>query len=58
MSGKDAVKPDITPEPSAEQREALEEALGRLLEPPPEPRTAWWRTGVEENLSEETEGRG
>jgi hypothetical protein len=51
--GIDAMKPEITPEPPPEEREALEEALGRLLEPPPEPRTTWWRRGVEENVAEE-----
>jgi hypothetical protein len=52
-AGTDVVKPEISPEPSPEEREALEEALARLLEPPPEPRTPWWRRGVEENVSEE-----
>jgi hypothetical protein len=47
------MKPEITPEPSPEEREALEEALARLLEPPSEPRTPWWRRGVEENVAEE-----
>jgi hypothetical protein len=52
-AGTDAVKPEITPEPTPDEREALEEALARLLEPPPEPRTPWWRRGVEENVAEE-----
>jgi hypothetical protein len=52
----DAVKPEINPEPSPEDREALEEALRRLLEPPANPRSAWWRSGVEENVSEEESG--
>jgi hypothetical protein len=51
--GTDAVKPEITPEPTPEEREALEEAVARLLEPPPEARTPWWRRGVEENVAEE-----
>jgi hypothetical protein len=51
--GTDAVKPEITPVPTPEEREALEEALARLLERPPEPRTPWWRRGVEENVAEE-----
>jgi hypothetical protein len=51
--GTVAVKPEITPEPTPEEREALEEALARLLEPPLEPRTPWWRRGVEENVAEE-----
>ena len=49
----DAVKPEITPEPSPEEWEALEEALARLLDARPEPRTPWWRRGVEENVAEE-----
>jgi len=46
------MKPEISPEPSPEDREALEEALRRLLEPPTSPRGAWWRTGVEENVGD------
>jgi hypothetical protein len=48
-----AVKPEITPEPTPAEREALEEALARLLERTPNPRTPWWRRGVEENVAEE-----
>jgi hypothetical protein len=51
--GTDGLKPEITPEPTPREREALEEALARLLEPPPEPRGAWWQRGVEENVAEE-----
>jgi hypothetical protein len=47
----DAVKPKFDPEPTPEEREALEEALRRLLDPPAEP-SAWWRRGIEENLEE------
>lgn len=39
-----------SPEPSTEEREALEQALERLLNIAPEPRGAWWREGVRENL--------
>jgi hypothetical protein len=47
---------EITPEPPAGEREALDEALARLLaEPEPDPRGPWWRTGVEANLDEELE---
>jgi hypothetical protein len=53
MAEKDAVKPEINPEPTREERDALAEALARLLEPPAEPRTAWWRRAVEENLGED-----
>jgi hypothetical protein len=50
------MKPEINPEPPPEDREALEEALRRLLDPPAGPRSAWWRSGVEENVSEEEPG--
>jgi hypothetical protein len=43
----------IRPEPSPEELEAIEEALARLTAPPADPRSAWWRTGVAEDLSEE-----
>jgi hypothetical protein len=43
---------EITPEPSPEEREALEQALARLLAEPGDPRSAWWREGVSENLSD------
>jgi hypothetical protein len=46
----DVTKPRIEPNPTLGEREALEEALARLLEPPSEPRTAWWRRGVDEGL--------
>jgi hypothetical protein len=47
---------EITPEPSPEEREALEHALARLLrgEGVGE-RGAWWREGVGENVSPEEE---
>jgi hypothetical protein len=43
---------EITPEPSPEEREALERALARLLAGPDDPRSAWWREGISENLSD------
>jgi hypothetical protein len=46
------MKPEINPEPSPEDRAALEEALRRLLEPPVSPLSAWWRIGVEENVGD------
>jgi hypothetical protein len=42
---------EIRPEPPPEEREALERALARLLEDPVEPRSAWWREGMRENLT-------
>lgn len=47
------MKPEIDPEPGAGEREALEVALARLLEPPAEPRSAWWRRGIEEAVEDE-----
>jgi hypothetical protein len=49
------MKAAFDPEPDPEEREALEIALGRLLEPPTEPRSAWWRQGVEEGLDADWE---
>jgi hypothetical protein len=47
-----AVKPEIRPEPPPGEREALDEALARLLAERPEPRSAWWAEGVRENLDD------
>lgn len=41
---------EITPEPSAQDEEAIEAALARLLQEREDPYTAWWREGVRENL--------
>jgi hypothetical protein len=49
------MKREIRPEPSAEELEAIEEALARLTTPRPDSRSAWWRAGVAEDLSEEEE---
>jgi hypothetical protein len=47
---------EITPEPSPEEREVLEQALTRLLaaDSAAEP-SAWWRAGLEEALSRDEE---
>ena len=50
-----SVELEWRPEPSAEEREALERALARLLAEQAEPRTAWWREGVRESLEDEGE---
>lgn len=42
---------EITPEPSPEEREAIERALAKLLEEHREQRSNWWREGVAENLA-------
>jgi hypothetical protein len=49
------MKREIRPEPSAEELEAIEEALARLTATRADPRSAWWRAGVAEDLSEEEE---
>jgi hypothetical protein len=49
------MKREIRPEPSPEELEAIEEALARLSTPRADPRSAWWRAGVAEDLNEEEE---
>jgi hypothetical protein len=49
------VHAEIFPEPPPAEREALEEAIARLLEPPVDPRSAWWREGVRESVTPEEE---
>jgi len=47
---------EITPEPTPAEREALARALARLLEDGRrDERGAWWRAGIEENVSSEEE---
>ena len=46
---------DWRPEPTPEEREALEQALARLLAEREDARGAWWRAGVGESLSPDTE---
>lgn len=46
---------EIRPEPSPEELEAIEEGLARLTAPAADTRSAWWRAGVAEDLSEEEE---
>ena len=45
---------EVTPEPTAAEREALERAL-RELDPPEPGRSAWWREGVRESVEDELE---
>jgi hypothetical protein len=42
-----------SPEPTPEEREALERALEGVLGGEPDPRGAWWRTGLSEALAVE-----
>jgi hypothetical protein len=46
---------EITPDPSPEEIEAIEEALARVIASPPDHRSPWWRAGLAEELSEEEE---
>lgn len=46
---------EIVPEPPEEEREALDEALARLLVEREDPYSDWWRTGVRETLNPEEE---
>ena len=50
-----SVELDWRPEPSPEDREALERALARLLAEETDARSAWWREGVRESLEGEGE---
>jgi hypothetical protein len=43
------------PEPTPEEREALAEALARVLAERAEPRSAWWNEGVRESVSPDEE---
>jgi hypothetical protein len=49
------VKLDWRPEPTPEEREALERALKRALAERDHDRSAWWREGVQESVSPEDE---
>jgi hypothetical protein len=46
---------EIRPQPSPQELEAIEEALARLTARRDDPRSAWWRAGLAEDLSEEEE---
>ena len=45
----------IVPEPPEGEREALDEALGRLLAERADPYSEWWRAGLRETLNPEEE---
>jgi hypothetical protein len=49
------MKREIHPDPSPQELAAIDEALARLASPPADPRSAWWRAGLAEDLSEEEE---
>jgi hypothetical protein len=44
-----------SPEPTPEEREALERALAEALDDQAELRSAWWQAGLREALSSEPE---
>lgn len=46
---------EIEPEPTPEEREAVERALAGLHPEAADARGAWWREGVRENVSAEEE---
>ena len=43
---------EITPEPTPEERAAIEAAVGRLLGESSSDASAWWHAGVSENVEE------
>jgi hypothetical protein len=45
------MEPTIVPEPSPEERAALEEALAEVIREPAEAYSEWWREGVREALT-------
>jgi hypothetical protein len=46
---------EFTPEPTSEEREALERALEDLGGGDQDPRGAWWRAGLRDSLGSEPE---
>jgi hypothetical protein len=44
---------EITPEPSPEERAALEQALAEAAAEPGDPRGPWWREGLSAALDED-----
>jgi hypothetical protein len=49
---------EYTPEPTPEEREALERALESAVDETPDPRGAWWRAGLREALGSDPELEG
>jgi hypothetical protein len=50
-----SMEPEIVPEPSERDREALDEALARLLSEREDPYSEWWRAGIREVVTPEEE---
>ena len=46
---------EFTPEPTSEEREALERALEGMVDQAHDPRGAWWRAGLRDCLGSEPE---
>jgi hypothetical protein len=46
---------EFTPEPTPEEREALERALEGAVDEALDPRGAWWRAGLRDSLASEPE---
>jgi hypothetical protein len=51
----DGMEPEIRPEPTPEEREAIDAALARLVAEPLLPGSKWWREGVREAIMGEEE---
>jgi hypothetical protein len=49
------MEPQIVPDPPEDEREALDEALARLLAKRLDPYTEWWQQGVRETVDSEEE---
>jgi hypothetical protein len=49
------MEPQIVPEPSERDREALDEALARLVPERDDPYSEWWRAGIRELVTPEEE---
>lgn len=54
MAGR--METTILPEPTPEEREAIEGALARLPAPAAHDRGDWWHAGVEEGLADPADG--
>jgi hypothetical protein len=49
------MEPEIVPDPPEDEREALDQALARLLAKRPDPYSDWWRQGVRETVEPDEE---
>lgn len=44
---------EVTPDPSPDERAALERALAESVGKAADPRSAWWREGLREDMDED-----